>query len=86
MYFIVSIPEKKPPVIRIIKHPRAQVVPEGGRFRLICKAVSTEDEPLHYQWYRSGIKLGGETQMELVRCVGIVCGNVLASEGNANLK
>jgi len=63
--------EIKAPVIRIMKQPRSQVVSQGSSFRLICKAVSTRDEPLHYQWYRSGIKLMGESQTELVRCVGI---------------
>jgi len=68
----VSVSEVKPPVIHIMKQPRSQVVRQGGRFRLICKAVATEDEPLRYQWYRSGIKLMGESQTELVRFVGAV--------------
>ena len=59
--------EVKRPVVRVIKHPRSQVVAQRGGFRLTCTAVSTEDEPLQYQWYYSGRMLTGSTQETLVR-------------------
>ena len=63
--------EVKRPVVRVTKQPRSQVVPKRGEFRLTCRAVSTEDEPLQYQWYHSGSMLTGSTQETLVRWVAL---------------
>ena len=57
------------PMIRFTKLPWSQVVPLGGRFRLLCEAHSTADEPLHYQWYFNGLPQDGETDSQLIRSV-----------------
>ena len=55
------------PLIKIKRQPWNHVVPLGGRFRLLCEAVSSGDEPLHYQWYFSGNPIPGENGNVFIR-------------------
>ena len=55
------------PLIKILKQPWSQLIPKGGRFRLLCEAVNSGDEPLQYQWYSSGKPIAGATNQVFIR-------------------
>ncbi len=57
----------KLPLIRIKKNPWSQIVPEGGKFKLMCEAVCTENVPLGYQWYYCAKTIHGATDFTYIR-------------------
>ena len=55
------------PLIKILKQPWSQLIPKGGQFHLLCEAISSGGEQLHYQWYFSGKPIAGATESEFIR-------------------
>ena len=66
-YELLSLFAVVQPLIKILKQPWSQLIPKGGRFRLLCEAVNSGDEPLQYQWYFSGMPIAGATESVLIR-------------------
>lgn len=60
---------QSPALIKIVKQPWSQVIPLEGRFRLLCEAVSSRDEPLFYQWHFHGTAIPGATKQTYIRQV-----------------